>query len=137
MQVKVKKGNILLLLALMVFIACDRDNNNPGYAYIPDMDDSRAYESYTENPVYEDKKTMREPATGTVPRGDFPYPFQKTVEGMEKAGKFLKNPYSATEKLLNAARKYIISSACNVMVKKEMVKVISSQKDCTHINLQV
>lgn len=100
MQVKVKKGNILLLLALMVFIACDRDNNNPGYAYIPDMDDSRAYESYTENPVYEDKKTMREPATGTVPRGDFPYPFQKTVEGIEKAGKFLKNPYSATEKVI-------------------------------------
>ncbi len=101
MQVKVRNGNILLLLALMVFIACDRDNNNPGYVYIPDMDDSRAYESYTENPVYDDNKTMREPVTGTVPRGDFPYPFEKTAEGMEKAGRFLKNPYSATEEVIN------------------------------------
>lgn len=91
---------LIILISIFVFVACDRDNNNPGYVYIPDMDDSRAYETYTENPVYEDKKTMREPARGTVPRGDIPYPFKKNAEDMKRAGELLKNPYTGTEDVL-------------------------------------
>lgn len=90
----------ILIVAIIVFSACDSDNNHPGYVYVPDMDDSRAYDTYSENPVYDDGATMRQPVEGTVPRGDIPYPFQKNAEDMERAGELLKNPYGPTEEVL-------------------------------------
>lgn len=95
-----QKGIYIVFFLFAIVTGCDRDNNNPGYVYIPDMDDSRAYETYTENPVYDDKKTMREPVQGTVPRGDFPYPFQKNAEDMQRAGELLKNPFTATQEVV-------------------------------------
>ena len=35
--------------------SCDRDNNSPGYTYFPDMTYSTAYESFSENPNFENR----------------------------------------------------------------------------------
>lgn len=60
----------LLVLILMFGLgSCKKNPNHPGYVYLPDMDVSRAYDTYTENPVFEDGKTLREPVEGTIPRG--------------------------------------------------------------------
>ncbi len=78
-----------LISVLILLAACDRDNNHPGYTYFPDMTDSRAYETYTENPNFEDSLTLRIPVEGTVPREFIPFPYEKTDDEMIRAGKEL------------------------------------------------
>jgi mono/diheme cytochrome c family protein len=73
-------------------ISCDRTNNQPGYDYFPDMFYSKAFETYSENPVFPDGKTLREPVKGTVPVGIIPYPYAKTDEDRALAGRELTNP---------------------------------------------
>ncbi len=82
----------LFLFAGLLMNACDTDNNHPGYVYFPDMDESRAYDTYSENPNFEDSKTMREPVEGTRPRGFTPYPLQKNDTDLVKAGNMFTNP---------------------------------------------
>ncbi|MBA7576881.1 hypothetical protein ES708_18723 [subsurface metagenome] len=77
----------------LLITSCDRDNNHPGYNYYPEMIDSRAYESYSENPNFDNNSTLREPVEGTVPRGYSPLPYTKDLEDRTKAGLELKNPY--------------------------------------------
>ena len=91
-------------LILAVFISCDRDRNNPGYAYFPDMAYSRAYETWSPNPNFADGKTMREPAEGTIPRGFIPFPYEKSEEDMIRAGKELKNPMEYSVKNLERGK---------------------------------
>lgn len=87
-----KKGIVLLLGAGFVLTSCDTDNNHPGYVYFPDMDESRAYETYSENPNFKDHKTMREPVEGTLPRGFIPYPLEKNDTDLARAGKKYTSP---------------------------------------------
>jgi mono/diheme cytochrome c family protein len=83
----------LLVVVTLFLSSCNRDRNNPGYVYFPDMDVSRAYDTYTGNPVFEDGKTLREPVEGTIPRGYTPYPYAKNDTDLALAGKAFHNPY--------------------------------------------
>jgi mono/diheme cytochrome c family protein len=78
----------------LVFPSCDRDKNNPGYDYFPDMAYSKAYETYAPNPNFKDGKTLQAPVEGTISREAELYPYKKTDEDMRKAAK-LKNPFFA------------------------------------------
>ncbi|MFW6224235.1 MAG: c-type cytochrome [Bacteroidota bacterium] len=89
---------------LIGMVSCDRDNNHPGYVYFPDMDESEAYETYSENPVFEEGYTNRPPVEGTVPRGHIPYPYEKTDADMKKAGEELSNPYEPTQAIVEAGK---------------------------------
>ena len=51
-----------LLLISVLLGSCNRDRNNPGWDYFPDMFYSTAYESFTKNPNFADSITMRVPA---------------------------------------------------------------------------
>ena len=98
------KKNIIpattVVLLIVLLTACDRDNNTTGWAYFPDMVDSRAYESFSSNPNFEDGKTLRQPVEGTVPRGYTPLPYTKDPEDRIRAGKELKNPFEYTDENL-------------------------------------
>lgn len=95
------KGNlILLILIYLLFVSCDRDNNHPGFNYYPDMVDSRAYESYSENPNFDDNSTLRSPVEGTVPRGFKPLPYTKDLEDRVQAGIDLTSPLELSEETL-------------------------------------
>jgi mono/diheme cytochrome c family protein len=74
------------------------------------MANSPAYKTYSENPVFEDGRTMRLPVEGTVPRGFKPYPYKlKSVEEQQRAGRELKNTVEATpEVLAEGKRQYEI-----------------------------
>lgn len=104
MSSELKKNNNLLILfvsvSCMLLSGCDRDNNNPGYNYFPDMTDSRAYESFSENPNFGNNSTLRKPVEGTVPRGYIPLPYTKDLADRTKAGKELKNPLEIDEQTL-------------------------------------
>ncbi len=84
-------NSIWIVLVLMV--SCDVDRNEPGYSYFPDMEQSRSYETYSENPVLPDGITNMLPVENTVPRGVIPYDFVKTDENRKLAGVELQNPY--------------------------------------------
>lgn len=82
-----------LVVVVCLLMACHRDNNHPGYVYLPDMDESQAYDTYSDNPVFKDGKTMQPPVEGTISRGDIPYPYHKNDEDLALAGKNIKNPF--------------------------------------------
>ncbi len=86
------KWVFMSVMIIAAMYSCDKDNNDPGYVYYPEMKYSRAYESYSENPVYKDKKTLHEPVEGTVPRGYYPLPYTKSIDDRVKAGEELNNP---------------------------------------------
>ena len=94
MMKQIPAHNKFYLLAILsaFIVACDRDNNHPGYNYYPDMTYSRAYESYSENPNFKDNSSLRKPVEGTVPRGFKPLPYTKDLEDRTRAGIELKSP---------------------------------------------
>jgi mono/diheme cytochrome c family protein len=92
---------ITFLLLISVFLGnCNRDRNNPGWDYFPDMFYSTAYESFTNNPNFADSMTMRVPAAGTVPRGFMPFEYTLDPESRIKAGKDLVSPFKTEADLV-------------------------------------
>ncbi len=102
--------------AIVIFtISCSDVKRKRGKTYMPDMADSRAYETYSPSPVFVDGQTNREPVAGTVKRGEV-LPFHI---GMDKAGdttnyvasRQVKNPLSALDsvQLKEAERLYLIN----------------------------
>jgi mono/diheme cytochrome c family protein len=87
-----KKYTFISILGFVALISCDRDKNNPGYDYFPDMAYSNAYETYAPNPNFSDGKTLQAMDSGTVSREAEYYPYNKTDEDIPKAAK-LKNPF--------------------------------------------
>jgi mono/diheme cytochrome c family protein len=90
-----------IIMVAILISSCYRDKNHPGYVFLPDMDESRAYETYSENPNYEDGKTMQGPVEGTIARGEIPYPLTKEKEeDVITAGKTYFNPYKNSKEVL-------------------------------------
>ena len=96
---KMKYLGILAVLALTLF-SCNRKKTDPGYIYFPDMTYSRAFDTYSENPNFDNNMTLREPADVTIPRGYEPFPYVKTEEDMILAGKELTSPFEPTSEIL-------------------------------------
>jgi len=89
------KYPIILIAAVMLFMmSCNHDRNHPGYAYMPDMYYSGAYEAYSTNPLFHDSLTMQTPVKGTIARGGHPaYIYKaKSYDDQLRAGKELVNP---------------------------------------------
>jgi cytochrome c1 len=84
----------IVAISSLLLEACDRDKNNPGYDYFPDMAYSNAYETYAPNPNFADGKTLQTPVEGTISREGEYYPYKKNDADMLKAAK-LKNPIIA------------------------------------------
>ena len=89
----------LLLIAIFLF-GCDRDRNNPGWDYFPDMFYSTAYETFTKNPNFKDGITMRVPVSGTVPRNFVPFNYTVDPESRVRAGIELVNPVPSSEETI-------------------------------------
>jgi len=81
----------LILFAGLFLSSCDYNRRTTGWDYAGDMINSRAYETYTPNPVFADGKTMQPPVEGTIPRGFMPYMYQKTDEDRAIAAKTMVN----------------------------------------------
>lgn len=95
---------VILVLLSLIAGSCNRDKNNPGWDYFPDMFYSTAYETYTKNPNFKDEMTMRVPVTGTVPRGFIPFEYTIDPESRIKAGKELVNPVLETPEALSQGK---------------------------------
>lgn len=92
LQIRASKFLAIIAFAGLSFQSCDRDKNNPGYDYFPDMAYSKAYETYASNPNFKDGKTLQAPVDGTFSREGEYYPYKKTDADLLKATK-MKNPF--------------------------------------------
>jgi mono/diheme cytochrome c family protein len=100
---------------LIAAIGCSDVKRTPGKVYMPDMANSRAYETYSVNPVFADGRTSQGPVAGTVKRGD-EYPVH--IE-MDKAGdtvnyfasRALPNPFDSldADQMKETERIYLIN----------------------------
>lgn len=65
----------IAIAAVLVLSSCGHDIKKPGYTYMPDMQYSRAYETYDESPIVNedgDSLVNRKPVKGTIPQGWIP-----------------------------------------------------------------
>lgn len=96
---------LLLVMTTIVLTSCKHDRNHPGYAYMPDMYYSEAYETYTPNPVFSDSITLQAPAEGSIPRGYMPYPYEgRSLEAQQMAGAELINPLAGDTESLSKGK---------------------------------
>jgi mono/diheme cytochrome c family protein len=103
----------IVLVAVMIFASCNRRPNHPGWDFFPDMFYSPAYQTWTENPVLEDEKTLQPPVEGTIPRNMIPFQYERTEEDRERAGRELVNPFTGTAEVVERGRQ-VYSVYCMV-----------------------
>ncbi len=106
-----------LATLLMAVVGCSDVKRTRGKVYMPDMADSRAYETYSANPVFADGRTSQGPVAGTVKRGDeYPVHIEKDEIGDTAnyvASKQLPNPFTSLtpDQLKETERLYLINCA--------------------------
>jgi mono/diheme cytochrome c family protein len=115
-----KKLTIITLAAssiMVIAMSCGDVKRTPGKDYMPDMRQSRAYETYSVSPVFKDGQTNREPVAGSVKRGDvYPFHVAKDAAGDTAnyyASRAVKSPLPALSALdmKEAERLYLINCA--------------------------
>ncbi len=97
---------VLILLVLISTISCDRTRNEKGFEYFPDMAHSYAYETYSENPVFKDGKTMQDPPEGSVSRNALFFNYPADIEGRKQAGIEMINPIESNAKALAMGKEH-------------------------------
>jgi hypothetical protein len=94
--------NTFLLIATVVLLAAHWalrvDPMRRNIEVFPDMAASVAYDSFASNPNFADGKTLREPAPGTIIRGQMPLHYTASKEDAERAGLELHTPIRPSAK---------------------------------------
>jgi hypothetical protein len=85
------KYRIGIIAMVLLLGSCESDRNHPGWTFFPDMEESQAYETWSENPYLPGGKTMVGPVEGTVATHEHAYHFVKTPEDELRAAS-LTNP---------------------------------------------
>jgi mono/diheme cytochrome c family protein len=112
---KISVISLSLTASMAVIIGCSDVKRTPGKDYVPDMRFSRAYETYSESPVFADRQTNRQPVAGTMKRGEvYPFHLEKDAPGDTTnyaASKAVKNPLTALSDtdMKEAERLYLIN----------------------------
>ena len=95
---------IATLIASVALQSCGADGNHPGYEYMPNMYRSPYYDTYTQNPVFQNGITSQTPVKGSIPRGFIPFDFENTLEDYLRAGNELKSPTDINENSLKEGK---------------------------------
>lgn len=104
-----KRINIIVVVvagSLLILSAChSKKYREPKNMYMPDMEYSRAYNAYTENPVFSDDQTSRLPVKGTIKRGVMlPYPIPESDSGFAYSGT-IKSPIAVNDSTLKEGKR--------------------------------
>jgi mono/diheme cytochrome c family protein len=102
-----------VFLAGVMTIGCRGDKRDPGKNYMPDMAESRAYETYASTENLKDKGIHYDatPVAGTIARGEMAaYPFKHDSLGYINSAS-VKNPLPAlkAKEYLEAARLFLVN----------------------------
>ena len=104
-----------LAALLIAAIGCSDVKRTPGKVYMPDMANSRAYETYSANPVFADGRTSQGPVAGTVKRGEeYPVHIEMDRTGDTAnyfASRALPNPFDSlgADQMKETERLYLIN----------------------------
>lgn len=115
MMKKISVLSALLPAIILASVGCSDVKRKPGKVYMPDMAYSRAYETYSSNPVFVDGQTNRQPVVGTVKRGEsFVYHLEMDKTGDTAnyvASKSTRNPIPGLDalQLKEAERLYLVN----------------------------
>jgi mono/diheme cytochrome c family protein len=109
-------SGILVVMVMLALVGCNRDPNNPGTEFAPNMYLPVGYEPFKQekpNPINPMGLTMRLPVEGTVARRNYQTSFGSgdssrvdlmvyniPADSIEIAAKVLKNPVPLTDKSL-------------------------------------
>ena len=104
---------VILLISGIMVSSCDRTRTMRGYDFMPDMQYSQAYETYSDNPNFKDSMTMRVPVSGTVPTGIIPFRYTIDSASRARAGMELKNPFLPTDEVI-ARGDSVFTIYCNI-----------------------
>lgn len=108
---------VVAVLAGFALSSCIKQEQSPGYEYMPDMYRSPAVEAYVDygevrdtlrNP-YNLTISARKPVEGTVPMtsdvmNDMPYMIPNTQEGYQLAGEVLKSPFPQNDEYIEMGK---------------------------------
>ena len=96
-----------LVFIMLIFIGCGDSasdgrefTKHPGYEYMPNMYRSASYETYSENPLFNNNSTARQPVEGTIARGFMPFNYDGSLDDYLRAGQELKNPLDVSSENL-------------------------------------
>ncbi len=105
------KNLLILLLVPLFFASCNKNKNNPGYAFMGkyDMYYSKYYKAYSPNPILPNGMTNQLPPEGSVARGNMPFPYPGSNIGEKavnqtKAGIELANPVAVNDQVLSEGK---------------------------------
>ena len=97
--------NYICILFFILILGCGDSasdgkpfTSHPGYEYMPNMYRSPSYETYSENPLFSNNSTAREPVKGTIARGHMPFEYKNTIEDYIRAGEQLISPLQKNDK---------------------------------------
>ena len=88
------------IAASFMFQSCGAEGDHPGYEYMPNMYRSPSYETYSENPVFDNGISSQYNVKGTIPRGFEPFAYSSSTEDYLKAGRALSNPLPSNTMVL-------------------------------------
>jgi hypothetical protein len=114
---KISIISLAITLLMVLAVSCSDVKRTPGKDYMPDMRNSRAYETYSASPIFVDGQTNREPVAGTVKRGDlYPFHLAKDAAGDTTnyyASRAVKSPLATMyeKDMKEAERLYLINCA--------------------------
>ena len=92
------------IVSSVVLQSCGADGNHPGYEYMPNMYRSPSYDTYTENPIFENGITSQQPVKGSIPRGFIPFEYENSLEDYLRAGNELNNPLELNSQTLEEGK---------------------------------
>lgn len=103
-------GMVLLVLTGGYVLRPDHTRRN--YDLLPDMANSPAYASLSENPNFSDGMTQRPPVPGTIARGLTPIHYQATPEDAKRAGEELSSPFAGDDTKVLARGAVVYANFC-------------------------
>jgi hypothetical protein len=101
---KINRFTYLVFILVIAFASCDKRSTERGHSFLPDMQESQAYDTYSENPNFEDSMTLREPVQGAIPREYVPYHLVKNDGDLKLAGEKFTMPLEYTESNLEKGK---------------------------------
>ncbi|MCC6125303.1 MAG: DUF3341 domain-containing protein [Pirellulales bacterium] len=111
-----RRLNYLLLLLLAVVVAMVfltlPDPSRPNREFFPDMAHSPAYSSASANPNFPDGKTLQSPVPGVLTQGQSPLHYDATDAEALRAGRELRNPFSAKDAKAGARGALVFQTYC-------------------------
>jgi mono/diheme cytochrome c family protein len=110
--------NIFLLVAFATVVALHfvlrTDPSQPNLEFLPDMAHGPRFNTFADNPNFEDGKTLQPPVPGTIARGLMPLHYEGTPESALRAGEELRNPIPLSDARSHSHGRKIFADFCQI-----------------------